>query len=251
MQLVLLIETDFYTLKELENHLSGNRFRLVTTVNAKKGLEYAKSAPPDLIIISFHPQERETVDTLMYLKKDPITRQIPILALIGDFSQPFLDYLKKIGIADNLAKPIKKDIPIPKVNDLIKVSEKIRDTIVKETVHHISIPLNNEERTVIVFRSGIKNYVIPALRGTLNLEFIKSIIHKHIAVDIHTIPEVTVEELQILEKIVKLFGNKKLALITGTHLGNIMKNSDLSDYANLFLSMDDYELFLENPDLDE
>ena len=111
--------------------------------------------------------------------------------------------------------------------------------------------MNNEERTVIVFRSGIKNYVIPALRGTLNLEFIKSIIHKHIAVDIHTIPEVTVEELQILEKIVKLFGNKKLALITGTHLGNIMKNSDLSDYANLFLSMDDYELFLENPDLDE
>ena len=251
MHLVLLVETDFYTLKDLEYQLSGNRFRLVTTVNPKKGLEYAKSAPPDLIMLSFHQQEKETVDLLMYLKKDPITKQIPVLGLIADFNQPFLDILKKIGLADYLPKPIKQNVLVPKVNELIKVSEKIRDTIVKETVHHVSIPLNNEERIILVFRSGIKNYVVPEVRKILNHELIKSIINKHICIDIHTIPEISLEELQIIEKIVKLFGNKKIALITGTHLGNIMKNSDLPDYANLFLSMQDYELFLENPDLYE
>jgi hypothetical protein len=30
-----------------------------------------------------------------------------------------------------------------------------------------------------------------------------------------------------------------------------MKNSSISDTANLFLSLDDYEIFLENPELDE
>jgi response regulator RpfG family c-di-GMP phosphodiesterase len=251
MQLVLLIETDFYALKEFEHHLSGNRFRLVTTVSAKKGLEYAKSAPPDLIMIGFQPQERETVDTLMYLKKDPITKQIPVLALIRDSNQPFIDYLLKVGIADYLIKPIKQNSLVQKTNELLGMSEKIRATIVRETQHHVSVSLNNDLRVVIVFRSGIKNYVLPEIRNVLNHDFIKSVITKHIAIDLRTLPEISLEELQILEKILKLFGNKKVSLITGTHLGNIMKNSDLPEYVNLFLSMDDYELFLENPDLDE
>ncbi len=251
MQLVLLIETDFYALKEFENYLSGNRFRLVDTVSPKKGLEYARSAPPDLILIGFQPLDKETVETLIYLKKDPITKQIPVLALIHGFNQPFFEYLQKIGVAGYLPKPIKQNALVEKVNELLNVSENIRANIVKQTVHHVAISLNNEERVVIIFRSGIKNYVLPEIRRVVNHDFIKASINKHIAIDLRTLPEITIEELQILEKILKLFGEKRIALITGTHMGNIMKNSDLPDHINLFLSMDDYELFLQNPDLDE
>lgn len=251
MQLVLLIETDFYTLKEYENHLSGNRFRLVDTVDAKKGLDYAKSAPPDLIIIGFQPQEREPVETLIYLKRDPITKQIPVLALIHELNQPFLEYLQKLGIAGFLAKPIKQADLVQKVNELLKISENIRANIVKQTVHHVAVALNTDERVMIIFRSGIKNYVLPEIRRVINHDFIKNSISKHIAIDLRTLPEITPEEMQILEKILKLFGEKKIALITGTHMGNIMKHSDLPDHINLFLSVEDYELFLQNPDLDE
>jgi CheY-like chemotaxis protein len=251
MQLVLLIETDFYALKEFENHLSGNRFRLVDTVSTKKGLDYAKSAPPDLIIIGFQPQERETVETLIYLKKDPITKQIPILALIQDLNQPFLEYLQKIGVTDYLPKPVKQNALVLKVNELLGLAEKIRANIVKQTVHHVAISLNTDERVVIIFRSGIKNYVLPEIRRVINHDFIKASINKHIAIDLRTLPEISIEELEILEKILKLFGEKRIALITGTHMGNIMKNSDLPDHINLFLSLEDYELFLQNPDLDE
>lgn len=251
MQLVLLIETDIRASKEFERYLAGNRFRFVNTTSSKKGLEYAKSAPPDLLVIGFHPEERDAVDTLIYLKRDPITKYIPVLALIRESNQPFIDYLQRVGISGFLNKPVKQNELVQKINELLHVSEKIRANIVKETHHHVTISLNNEQRTVITFRSGIKNYVLPEIRNVLSHDFIKSIINKHICIDIRTLPEMNQEELQILEKILKLFGDKKISLITGTHLGNIMKNGDLPDYINLFLSMDDYELFLENPELDE
>ena len=251
MQLVLLIETDFYALKEYEGHLSGNRFRLVDTVSAKKGLEYARSAPPYLIIIGFQPQERDTAETLIYLKKEPITKHIPVLALIPDLNVPFLEYLQKIGIAGYLPKPVKQNALVHKVNELLSISENIRANIIKETVHHVAVALNNDERVVIIFRSGIKNYVLPEIRRVINHDFIKNSINKHIAFDLRTLPEITLEEMRILEKILKLFGEKRIGLITGTHMGNIMKHSDLPDHINLFLSMEDYELFLQNPDLDE
>ena len=94
MQLVLLIETDIRASKEFERYLAGNRFRFVNTTSSKKGLEYAKSAPPDLLVIGFHPEERDAVDTLIYLKRDPITKYIPVLALIRESNQPFIDYLQ-------------------------------------------------------------------------------------------------------------------------------------------------------------
>ncbi|HMV42044.1 MAG TPA: response regulator [Leptospiraceae bacterium] len=251
MQLVLLIETDTQSLRDYAKYLSGNRFRLVDTDNAKKGLEYAKSAPPDLLLLGLNPQDKDSIETLIYLKKDPITKHIPVLALISFFNESFLEQLKKIGISDHLVKPFKQHTLVPKVNELLNLSEKIRANIVKHTTHHISITLNTDDRVVIVFRSGIKNFVLPEIRNVLNHDFIKSSINKHIAIDIHTVHEISTEELQILEKITKLFGEKKISLITGSHLGNIMKNSELPEFVNLFLSMHDYELFLENPDLDE
>ena len=214
MQLVLLIETNTPTLRDYTKFLAGNRFRLVDTDNPKKGLEYAKSAPPDLLLLGLNPQDKDSLEVLMYLKKDPITKDIPVLALISYFSDTFLEQLQKIGIADYLVKPFKQYTLVPKVNELLMLSEKIRANIVKHTTNHVSISMNTEDRVIIVFRSGIKNFVLPEIRNVMNHDFIKSSINKHIAIDIHTIHEISIEELQILEKITKLFGEKKISLIT-------------------------------------
>ena len=251
MQLVLLIETDFYALKEYEGHLSGNRFRLVDTVSAKKGLEYARSAPPDLIIIGFQPQERDTVTpalpiqlhlwehrslflgAITDLKKEPITKHIPVLALIPDLNVPFLEYLQKIGIAGYLPKPVKQNALVHKVNELLSISENIRANIIKETVHHVAVALNNDERVVIIFRSGIKNYVIPEIRRVINHDFIKNSINKHIAFDLRTLPEITLEEMRILEKILKLFGEKRIEIVKTIKLINYLVFSPLVTSKNI------------------
>jgi hypothetical protein len=59
----------------------------------------------------------------------------------------------------------------------------------------------------------------PKIRRVINHDFIKNSINKHIAFDLRTLPEITLEEMRILEKILKLFGEKRIGLITGTSYG--------------------------------
>jgi hypothetical protein len=55
----------------------------------------------------------------------------------------------------------------------------------------------------------------------------------------------TKEDLVILEKILMLFGNKQLNILTGKHLGIILSETDLDTKANLFMSNDELEEFLK------
>jgi CheY-like chemotaxis protein len=251
MQLVLLIEPINHDLTIIQNHLSGSRFRLVETNNYKKGFDFARSAPPNLILLGLDPKQREGVDTLIYLKKESITRDIPVLGLIKESNQAFVDYVLKVGISATLTKPFEKQSLVDKVQDLLSKHEIIKSRILNTIKKHASIVFENDFRVMIEFRSGLKQYVLPEIRGLINYEFVKRVIPKHVCIDIRQLPEMTSEEVQILEKILHAFGEKRIALVTGSHLGNLMKNSSISDTANLFLSLDDYEIFLENPELDE
>lgn len=251
MELIILIDEDQQGLRKLDDDLKGSRYRIISTSNNKKGFEYARSAPPDLIILGLYSISREGIDTLISLKKEPITKNSLTLGIVREDKPSFNEYLLKIGITTILENPYTKNRFVNKVNDLIQNAESYKKNIIQNTKSHASISLNTEDRVVIEFRSGIKNYVLPEIRTFLNHEFIKSILNKHISIDIRTLPEMSIEELEIFQKILKAFGEKKLAIISGPHMGNIIRNTDITDNINLFLSMQDYETFLENPDLDE
>lgn len=247
MHSLILIDNDFYSLKDIENDITGFRVRIISTTSTKKGIEYSKSAPPNLLVITIGMKEKDMLECLVLFKREPITKSIPVLALLKDQDQHFVDLLTKLGVSDSIPKPWKKTVLLKKIQDLLKASESIQENILKETINHIGIAENNEEKVVIVFRSGLKLFVVPEIRSVLTHEFIKSIITKQICIDIRILPEMTSEELVILEKIVKLFGSKKISLVAGSHLGSIMANTELEDNAYLFLSMEDFELFLSNP----
>jgi response regulator RpfG family c-di-GMP phosphodiesterase len=251
MELIILIDDDQTQLRRLDEDLKGSRYRIISTFNCKKGFEYARSAPPDLIILGLHSVSREGIEILISLKKEPITKNTIILGIVKEENPSFNEYLKKIGITTILENPYTKNRFVNQVNDLIQNAGNYKKTVLTNTKSHTSISLQTDDRIVLEFRSGIKNYVLPEIRTFLNHEFIKSILNKHISIDIRTLPEMSSEEIEIFEKILKAFGEKKIAIISGPHMGNIIRNSDISDNTNLFLSMHDYELFLENPDLDE
>ncbi len=251
MELIILIDEDPYELKKIEEDLKGSRFRIISTSNCKKGFDYARSGVPILIIMSLYPHSREGIDTLISLKKETITKNSLVLGIVKEDNPSFNDYLLKVGITTILDRPYTKKRFVDKVNELLQNASNFQNNFIKNLKSHVSITTNAEDRIVIEFRSGIKNYVLPEIRTFLNHEFIKSILNKHISIDIRTLPEMSTEEIEIFEKILKAFGEKKLGIISGPHMGNIIRNSEISDNNNLFLSMQDYEIFLENPDLDE
>nr|HNI26027.1 hypothetical protein [Leptospiraceae bacterium] len=60
---------------------------------------------------------------------------------------------------------------------------------------------------------------------------------------IRNVPEITAGELLILDRFMKIFGDKKLAIIAGKHMGLLISESDLQEKADLFMSVEEYENF--------
>jgi DNA-binding NarL/FixJ family response regulator len=251
MQPIIIIEEETHYLRELEELMLGSRNRVIGTSSYKKGFDYAKSVPPRLIIMGFNPLNKESIDTLSLIKKESITKHAPILGILRESIPKYNENLLQVGVTSLLYKPLKKEKFLETIHDLIEKYEKNKTTAINNSKSHVIIKDDMDSKIILEFRSGLKNFVLPEIRQILNHEFIKSVLNKHICIDIRLLPEMSEEEIKIFDKILKAFGEKRVSILTGTHMGNLIRHSDASDDANLFLSIDDYNVFLENPDLDE
>lgn len=247
MQLVLIVDNDPHTLRHIEQFLSGMRIRLVPSANNKKGLEYAKSANPDLIIMNIN-NDRATLENLVSIKNDRITRDIPILGIYSSQEkEEFIKQTLKIGITEFLLKPITKEKILPMIEDLLNRSRIINEHKLKERQSHIFIEKPEPGRTLIIFTSGLKKYVLPEIRKVFHEGFLRSVIEDDFAIDLRNLPDIKEDEIKFLEKIVYLFTNKRITFIAGRHLGVILSTSNLEERAHLFMSLEEYEGFLEKP----
>jgi response regulator RpfG family c-di-GMP phosphodiesterase len=245
MQTFLIIEKLESDANDISNFLAGYKYKIVTIHDLKKGLEMAKSTLPDLIIIGVESNDRESIAAMQNLRRDPITKEIPIIPTILSNDRTLLETIRKLGIYDYFVKPINKVKLIEKIKaSLIQAKEQKKDNILFRK-HHIVVENPTESITIIAFKSGMK-YVLPEMRNIFNPEFLKSIANKNVSLDIRDIQEMVLEELKILEKIVTVFGGQKISIIAGKHLGYIIATSELEDIVNLFLSLEDYVSFLKN-----
>ena len=244
MQTFLIIERNAEEAKDIVSFLSSYKYKIVTISDLKKGLEMAKSALPDLIIIGVESDDRESIASMQNLRKDSITKEIPIIPTIRSNDRTLLETIRKLGIHDYFVKPVNKTKLIEKIkSSLIQAREQKKDNILFRRKHLI-IETPTDSITILAFKSGIK-YVLPEIRDIFNPEFLKSLTNKNVSLDIRDIQEMVLEELKVLERIVSLFGSKKISIIAGKHLGFIIASSDLEETANLFLSLEDYVSFLK------
>ncbi len=246
MQLILIIDNDFNDITTYEYYLSGLRHRVITTTKARKGLEYARSAPPDLLVVGLSISEKESIENLALIKKDDITRNTPVLALYRQDDPIFIEKMKKVGVSDFLFKPVEKKHLINKVSEMLEASREKQKKLLHERQYHIEVDRQVKGRATFHFFSGLKKYVAPEIKGIFKKEFLETIVNEHIAIDIRAIPEMPQDEIEILEKIMMLFGSKKINLIAGKHLGIILATTELEDKCNLFMSFEEYEEFLKS-----
>jgi response regulator RpfG family c-di-GMP phosphodiesterase len=245
MQTFLIIDKVVQEANEISEFLAGYKYKIVKLHDLKKGLEMAKSALPDLIILGIESDDRESIAAIQNLKRDPITKEIPIIPTIRSNDRTLLEFIRKMGIHDYFVKPVNKVKMIEKIkSSLIQAREQKKDNILFRR-NHIVVENPTESITIIAFKSGMK-YVLPEIRNIFNPEFLKSITNKNISLDIRDIQEMVLDELKILEKVVSVFGQKKISIIAGKHLGYIIASSDLEEKTNMFLSLEDYVSFLKN-----
>lgn len=245
MHLILIIDTDINELSALEYYLSGLRYRVVGTARAKKGLEFALSAPPDLLIIGLTLKDKESIENLALIKKDAITKDTPVLGIYSENNPYFIEKMKTLGVTSYLIQPVDKYTLIEKVKSILEATKIKKDREIQERVRHIEIVQEVLGRTTIQFYSGISKYVAHEIRHVFTRDFLASIANDIVTIDIRFIPSLDIEDLNILEKILLLFGDKKINILTGRHLGIILSETELGEKANLFMSKEELEEFLK------
>ncbi|MBK7054339.1 MAG: hypothetical protein IPQ05_01585 [Leptospiraceae bacterium] len=242
--MIIAIDSESEYLDNTESLLSSAKYNFIKATEYKKGMDYAKTATPDLVMIGINRIDKELIDAVQFFKKNVNTKNIPILGIFKEQKRTDIETGFKLGISAYLVQPLDKHRLLDKVKELMEISKENQSDKILSRKSHIIIESPAPNLTKITFKSGIYKYVLPQVKKTFNMEFLRSIETNQCCIDLRDIQDMTPEEVIILEKIVGLFGNKKLSIIAGKHLGKIIAGSELSDKSNLFMSLEDYVVFL-------
>ena len=109
-QQVLYIEDNLSNLRLLECILARRPgIQLASAMYGHLGLEIARKRRPDLILLDVHLPDLPGWEVLAALQADPVTRDIPVVAISADATSRQVQRLTKAGAAAYLTKPI--DVP--------------------------------------------------------------------------------------------------------------------------------------------
>jgi DNA-binding NarL/FixJ family response regulator len=109
MKRILLIEDQPVMRRNIQTILEMEGFEVMTADNGKKGLEAARSAPPDLILCDVMMPQLDGYGVLTALRRDEQTATIPFIFLTAKGEKADLRTGMNLGADDYLAKPVSSD----------------------------------------------------------------------------------------------------------------------------------------------
>ncbi|MEK7708586.1 MAG: PAS domain S-box protein [Pseudomonadota bacterium] len=110
-QTVLYIEDNAANLRLVEAMLrQQSHLKLISATHGEFGLELARRYKPQVILLDIHLPGMDGYQVLEALKTDPITRDIPVIALSADAMSIDIDRGLQAGFIQYLTKPVKMDV---------------------------------------------------------------------------------------------------------------------------------------------
>jgi two-component system, cell cycle response regulator len=103
---ILVIEDNELNLKLAKTLLQRGSFRVLEAADAETGLEIARSAKPDLILMDIQLPGMDGLTATRILKKDPVLKKIPIAAMTSYAMEKDLQKAKEAGCDGYITKPI-------------------------------------------------------------------------------------------------------------------------------------------------
>lgn len=116
---ILLVDDSNTVLLMVRLILSQGRYELFTARNGREGVERAREERPDLILMDVVMPEMNGLDALVEIRKDAITRDIPVIMVTtrGEASSMETGYAR--GCNDYVTKPLHSNELLTKVRNLL------------------------------------------------------------------------------------------------------------------------------------
>ncbi|MCU1385150.1 MAG: Aerobic respiration control sensor protein ArcB, partial [Acidobacteria bacterium] len=108
LRTVLCVEDNAANLKLVEELIKRRHdMRLVTAVNGTLGIEMARSAQPEVILMDINLPDISGIEALKILRDDPATAHIPVVALSANAMPRDIEVGMKTGFFRYLTKPMR------------------------------------------------------------------------------------------------------------------------------------------------
>lgn len=105
-QVILIIEDNVRNLKLARDILNHIGYRTLEAENAEDGLALARAQRPDLVLMDVQLPGMDGVEALGHLRTDPLTADIPVVALTAFAMRDDRDRLLAVGFDAYLEKPL-------------------------------------------------------------------------------------------------------------------------------------------------
>ena len=106
MPKILVVEDNEMNRDMLSRRLERRGYQVLQALDGIEGLRTAQTEKPDLILLDISLPEMDGWEVLHYLKSQPTTRQIPVIALTAHAMADVRERAFREGFNDYHAKPI-------------------------------------------------------------------------------------------------------------------------------------------------
>ncbi len=116
---VLLVEDNEMNRDMLSRRLQRRGFEVLIAVDGEAGIRMAESEQPDLILMDMSLPLIDGWDATRQIRSNPVTRQIPILALTAHAMDGEREKAIAVGCNDYDTKPVELDRLLKKIEALL------------------------------------------------------------------------------------------------------------------------------------
>jgi CheY-like chemotaxis protein len=120
MPKILLVEDNEMNRDMLSRRLARKGYEVVIAVDGGQGVEMAKSATPDLILMDMSLPVLDGWEATRRIKADPATQPIPVIALTAHAMAGDREKALEAGCEDYDTKPIELNRLMEKMEALLK-----------------------------------------------------------------------------------------------------------------------------------
>ena len=180
MYLILAIDDDRNTLKLLETQIKKMGHSVVVAASGREGIELARTGNPDLILLDIMMPYMDGFEVVKQMKKDEITRSIPIIMLTSKSQKEDVVTAMRQGAADYMIKPHTYAMLTQKIDAALRIGRIQKLEEAAERTEHLNLSRGNGT-TLISFKTGINDREVLAEARKHGVKLTKILLtHAHI-----------------------------------------------------------------------
>lgn len=116
---ILVVDDDPIITMQVEQLLLQHNYTVLTAQNGQEGFNTAQEEQPDLILLDRRMPEMDGNATLIQLKNNDITKNIPVIMLTGDDRATDIATSFDLDAEDYIVKPFDNELTIKRIEKIL------------------------------------------------------------------------------------------------------------------------------------